>query len=281
MSRMIIAVDPHKASVTIEVVDGDGKVAATGRFGTDERSYRNLLRYTRRWPHRVWAVEGAQGAGRPLTQRLLADGERVRDVPAKLTARVRVLDTGQGRKTDPVDAHSVGAVALRTPGLRELATKDGELVALRLLADRRDELSRTRVQVVNRLHRLLTELIGGGAKKDLTAAKAKALLAGVRPRDVAGATRRRIAADLLADLTAVGRRETQGPQGRTARRRHSARVEPDGSVRDGPGRGRSGTRRRRDHHPVPDQGPLRRLDRHRTAGRLQRSADPPPAVPGR
>jgi len=102
MGRMIIAVDPHKASVTIEVVDGDGKVAATGRFETDQRSYRNLLTYVRRWPHRVWAVEGAEGAGRPFTQRLLADGEKVRDVPAKLAARVRALDTGQGRKTDPL-----------------------------------------------------------------------------------------------------------------------------------------------------------------------------------
>jgi len=116
MGRMIIAVDPHKASVTIEVIDGDGKVAATGRFGTDARSYRNLLRYARRWPHRMWAVEGAEGAGRPFTQRLLADGEKVPDVPAKLAARVRVLDTGQGRKTDATDAHSIAAVALRTPG---------------------------------------------------------------------------------------------------------------------------------------------------------------------
>ena len=203
MSRMIIGVDPHKASVTIEVIDGDGKVAATGRFGTDRGSYRTLLRYARRWPHRVWAVEGAEGAGRPLTQRLLADGERVRDVPAKLAARVRVFDTGQGRKTDETDAHSIAAVAHRTPGLRELRTEDGDLVALRLIADRRDELSRTRVATVNRLHRLLTELVPGGAKKDLTATKAKALLATVRPRDVAGATRRRIAADLLADLVAT------------------------------------------------------------------------------
>jgi transposase len=203
MGQMIIAVDPHKASVTIEVIDRDGKVAATGRFGTDQRSYRNLLAYVRRWPHRVWAVEGAEGAGRPFTQRLLTDGETVRDVPAKLAARVRVLDTGQGRKTDATDAHSIAAVALRTPGLRQLAAPDGELVALRVLADRRDELSRTRAATLNRLHRLLAELIPGGAKRDLSADKAKALLATVRPRDVAGATRRRIAVDLLTDLTAV------------------------------------------------------------------------------
>jgi transposase len=50
-------------------------------------------------------------------------------------------------------------------------------VALRLLVDRRDELSRRRVQALNRLHRLLAELIPGGAKKDLSALQAKALLA--------------------------------------------------------------------------------------------------------
>ena len=43
---------------------------------------------------------GANGIGRPLTQRLLASGEQVLDVPAKLAARARVFDTGQGRKTD-------------------------------------------------------------------------------------------------------------------------------------------------------------------------------------
>ena len=43
-----------------------------------------------------------------------------------------------------------------------------------MLADRRDELSRTRVQTVNRLQRLLSELTPGKAKKDLTALQAKA-----------------------------------------------------------------------------------------------------------
>ena len=43
------------------------------------------------WPERTWAVEGSNGAGRPLAQRLLADGERVVDVPAKLSARRAVV----------------------------------------------------------------------------------------------------------------------------------------------------------------------------------------------
>src|SRR6185369_9655738 len=42
---------------------------------------------------------------------------------------------------------------------------DGELVALRLLADRRDELAGARTRTANRLHRLLLELIPAGASE--------------------------------------------------------------------------------------------------------------------
>jgi hypothetical protein len=45
--------------------------------------------------------------------------------------------------------------------------------------------------------------VAGQAKRDITPLQAKVMLAGVRPRDVAGKTRRRIAAEELADLTAV------------------------------------------------------------------------------
>jgi hypothetical protein len=86
MDRVIIGVDPHKLSVTIEARDNREILRATGRFGTDTRSYRQLLKVARQWPERVWAVEGANGIGRPVGQRLLADGERVLDVPAKLAA---------------------------------------------------------------------------------------------------------------------------------------------------------------------------------------------------
>ena len=87
MDRVIIGVDPHKLSVTIEARDSREILRATGRFGTDTRSYRQLLEVARQWPERIWAVEGANGIGRPLAQRLLASGEQVLDVPAKLAAR--------------------------------------------------------------------------------------------------------------------------------------------------------------------------------------------------
>ena len=183
MGHVVIGMDPHKRSATIEVCDRRETVLSTGRFGTDRAGYRALLAAGRRWPDRVWAVEGCQGVGRHLAQRLVADGEPVVDVPAKLSARVRVFSTGQGRKTDATDAHSVAVAALRTSGLRVVQVDDAS-VALRLLVDRRDELGAARTFTVNRLHRLLVELIPGGAKTFLSATQAKALLATVRPRDL-------------------------------------------------------------------------------------------------
>jgi hypothetical protein len=99
----------------------------------------------------------------------------------------------------------VAVVALRTKGLRHVQVDD-VTVALRLLVDHRDELGHARTQVVNRLHRLLLELLPGGAKKFLPAAQARALLASVRPPDVVGRTRRRLAADLVAELDRIDKR---------------------------------------------------------------------------
>ncbi|GAA3948353.1 transposase [Actinoplanes auranticolor] len=127
------------------------------------------------------------------------------DVPAKLSARARVFATGQGRKSDPVDARSVAVVALRTTGLRQVVVDD-TTVALRLLVDRRDQLGRTRTEVVSRLHHLLLELMPGGAKKFLSATQARALLKTVRPRDVVGRTRRWLASELIHELVVIDKK---------------------------------------------------------------------------
>jgi hypothetical protein len=176
MEKIVIGVDPHKLSATIEVVDHRERVLAAGRFATDKAGYAAMRMHVASWPERTWAVEGSNGAGRPLAQRLLAEGEHVIDVPAKLAARVRMHDTGHGRKTDAHDGHSVAVAAVRAKQLRVLA-HDSELEALRMLTDRRDELVRQRVQSVNRPQRLLSELVPGKAKKDITAFQAEAILA--------------------------------------------------------------------------------------------------------
>ena len=78
---------------------------------------------------------------------------------------------------------------------------------LRVLADRRRSLGEDHTRMICQLHRLLLELIPGGAKKALSAAQAKVLLARVRPRDAAGQARRRVAAELISDLERIYQRK--------------------------------------------------------------------------
>ena len=194
--------DPHKRSATIEVMTADESVVGDGRFATDREGYAAMLRYCQQWPERVWAIEGCAGIGKHIAHRLLADGEQVLDVPPKLSARARVFATGQGRKTDATDAHSVALVGTRMTGLRPVVANE-QLEVLRILVDRRRSLGKEHTRKTSQLHLLLLELIPGGAKRDLSAAQAKALLAKVRPRDVVGKTRRRVAAELVADLERI------------------------------------------------------------------------------
>jgi transposase len=275
VDRVVIGMDPHKRSVTIEVMAADETIVGGGRFGTDAAGYRSLLRYVKQWPERVWAIEGCQGIGRHVANRLLADGEEVVDVPPKLSARARVFTTGQGRKTDATDAHSVALVGTRMAGLRPVVN-DEQLAVLRLLVDRRRALGEDHTRTVNQLHELLLELIPGGAKKNISAAQAKALLAKVRPRDAAGKARRRVAAELIADLERIYKRKKAAdkePEGTRRRHRHVA----DGPTRHGSLRRRPTARGRRRHHPLRHQGPLRLLERHRTHRRLLRRPGAPPA----
>jgi transposase len=81
----------------------------------------------------------------------------------------------------------------------------------------RDDLVRARTQPVNRLHVLLAHLIPGGAPRELGADAGAGLLRRVRPGDVLGATRRRLAADLIGEVRRLdGRITAAGEQISTA-----------------------------------------------------------------
>ncbi len=201
-SQVVIGMDPHKRSVTIEMMTGVEEIVGGGRFGTDGAGFADLLRCAQEWPERVWAVEGCNGIGRHVATRLVEAGERVIDVPPKLSARVRIFATGQGRKTDATDAHSIALVGVRMSGLAPVV-RDEQREVLRLLVDRRRRIGEEHTVKTCQLHSLLLELVPGGAKKDLSAAQARALLATVRPRDLVGKTRRRVAAELVTDLERI------------------------------------------------------------------------------
>jgi len=85
ISKVIIGMDPHKRSATIEVMTADEAVLGCGRYCTDAAGLATMLAAMRRWPERTWAFEGSRGVGR-------------QDVPPKLPARTRVFSAGQGAR---------------------------------------------------------------------------------------------------------------------------------------------------------------------------------------
>lgn len=200
--RVVIGMDPHKRSVTIEVMTADETVVGGGRFDTTLEGFDAMLAHVASWPDRVWAIEGCEGIGRHVAARLTAIGEPVVDVPAKYSARVRAFATGQGRKTDATDAHSVALIGTRVAGLRPVVN-DAQTTVLRVLVDRRRSLGEERTRKVNQLHALLLELVPAGAKKYLSGRQARLLLDTLNPTDPAGQALKRVAVEYAADLEQI------------------------------------------------------------------------------
>jgi transposase len=137
--KVLIGVDPHKASVAVAAVDeAKGELLERASFPQDRAGLSALERWAKQFPKRRWAMENARGLGRHLAGRLAATGEAVVDVPPKLSARVRVLSSfaGNARKNDGLDAL---ATALAASSNERLAAMDPEADSevLRLLSERR------------------------------------------------------------------------------------------------------------------------------------------------
>ena len=96
-----------------------------------------LWMLARRW-------SGCAAGGTAGRRRLVAV-----DVPAKLSARVRLLWHGHNRKTDQADAVSVAVAWLTAQNLRT-AEVDQHSAALRVLTEHREDLVRARTRAVNR-----------------------------------------------------------------------------------------------------------------------------------
>jgi hypothetical protein len=137
--RVLIGIDPHKASVALAVVDqATGELVERGSFPQDRAGLRALERWAKRFPERRWAVENAGGLGRHLAMRLAVSDESVVDVPPKLSARVRVLSSfaGNARKNDGVDALATALAASRNERLAAV-DPEADSEVLRLLSERR------------------------------------------------------------------------------------------------------------------------------------------------
>jgi transposase len=198
----IIGIDPHKGSHTAVAIDGDERLVGELLVTADRRQRERLLGWAAEFEPRVWAVEGATGHGALLSQQLVGAGETVLDVPAALSARSRLLDSGHKDKTDEHDARSAAIVALRNRNLRSVVLEDHRQI-LRLLARRHHQLVAARTRAICRLHAVLCELVEGGLSKNLSAKRASAELRTLRPTDAIGIERKLIASEFLDEVRRV------------------------------------------------------------------------------
>ncbi|MFD3427272.1 IS110 family RNA-guided transposase [Nocardia fluminea] len=197
---MLIGVDPHKSSHTATAVDpATNTDLGSIRIDASSAGYRRLMTWARQWPQHTWVVENAEGLGHHLAMWLVAAGENVVDVAPAATARVRQLSRGGRRKNDRIDAAAAASVAALHGDARPVLAET-HVDSLALLDERRKNLSSNRTRSVNQLHALLRELLAGGVPTDLTAAKAAAVLRGLRPVTTTGRVRKSVAKDLVADI---------------------------------------------------------------------------------
>jgi transposase len=203
--KVLIGVDPHKASVAVAVVDEVGEFVESATFAQNRAGLRTLERWAKRFPERRWAVENAGGLGRHLAGRLAAAGESVVDVPPKLSARVRVLSSGNARKNDELDAFATALAASRNERLAAVDLETASEV-LRLLSERREDLVAERTRALNRLHGLLRDLVPSGEAGTLSTHRAARILRSIRPQGVSARLRRRLASEILGDVRTLDRK---------------------------------------------------------------------------
>jgi transposase len=207
--EVLIGVDPHKAKNAAVAIDEHGELVGQVAFPANRGGIRELERWAKRFAEHRWAIEGASGIGRPLAQKLAASGEEVVDVPPKLSAKVRVLSTGNARKNDRLDATFTALAALRNERLARVHPEDGLdgcVEILRLLTERREDLVAERTRALNRLHVLLRDLLSDGVAKGLSAEAAASLLRRARPNHAAGRTRKWLASELVRDVRTLNRK---------------------------------------------------------------------------
>jgi transposase len=205
--KVLIGVDPHKTSLAVAAInEATGELLERASFPQTRKGLRALERWAKRFPERRWAMENARGLGRHLAGRLAVSGECVVDVPPKLSARVRVLSTGNARKNDRLDALATALAASRNERLAPV-DPEADSEVLRLLSERREDLVAERTRALNRLHAILRDLVPGGVTGKLSADRAARILRGIRPKGGASARlRRRLASEVLRDVRTLDRK---------------------------------------------------------------------------
>ena len=111
---------------------------------------------------------------------------------------VRELSRGGRRKNDVIDASAAASVAALQGDASGVA--GGDTTVFTPLEERRADLAAQRVRVVNQLHAIFRDLLPGGARTDLSAMAAAAVLRTVRPAPPMERTGEALARDLACEM---------------------------------------------------------------------------------
>jgi transposase len=206
--KVLIGVDPHKASVAVAAVDeAKGELVERASFLQNRTGLREpsnagrsgSLSAVGQWKTRAASVSIWRG-GCPRSASPWWTCRR------QLSARVRVLSSGNARKNDGLDALATALAASRNERLAAIAPEAASEV-LRLLYERREDLVAERTRALNRLHGLLRDLVPGGVAGTLSAHRAARILRGIRPQEGASdRLRRRLASEVLRDVRTLDRK---------------------------------------------------------------------------
>jgi transposase len=155
---VVVGTDVHKRTHTFVAVDERGRELAQMTVEANGKGHDKAVRWVaeRFGPDLTWGIEDCRHLSARLEADLLAAGQRVVRVPAKLMADQRRTSRTHG-KSDPIDALAVARVVLREPDL-PVARHDEASRELKLLVDHREDLVRQRTAIINRfrwhLHRI-------------------------------------------------------------------------------------------------------------------------------
>jgi transposase len=219
---IVIGADAHKRNHTLVALDGQ-TATVRGQFSiaaSDEGALDALRFATDLDDDRVWAIEDCRHVSARLERALVAAGERVIRVPAKMTGEKRKVSRQAG-KSDPIDARAVAMAAI-SEGIDSFpaAFLDDAAMEIRVLNDYRDQIIWERTRLANRLRwhlvaiapQLEAELKPAALKGPQTCARLARKLARLKPSPrlrVSRSILKRIAAivaeerELLAELEAL------------------------------------------------------------------------------
>lgn len=149
---VLIGADVHKNSHTFVAVDAAGKQIGQITVRATHAGHEKAYRWARKSfieQDRRWGLEDCRHLTGLLERDLLAHGEPVVRVPAKLMARQRAAARTRG-KSDPIDALAVARALAREDDLPAAFT-DERAREVKLVLARREDLVAERTRVINRL----------------------------------------------------------------------------------------------------------------------------------